>query len=129
VHHITFYLFCQIFITYIFDKNKILGTGVVACRGASDGFLKIINNIEDYDKIKKGDVVLIKCKMDITLIKKIPLINALIINGGILSHVAVMAREFNIPCLTEPEIINEKFEKYMNKKIIVDAIRGKILLT
>lgn len=113
----------------IFDKNKILGTGVVACMGVSDGFLKIINNIGDYDKIKKGDVVLMKCKMDITLIKKILLINALIINGGILSHIAVIAREFNIPCLTEPKMINEKFEKYMNKKIIVDAIRGKILLT
>lgn len=116
-------------LSYIFDKNKILGTGVIACKGASDGFLKIINNIEDYDKIKKGDVVLMKCKMDNTLIKKIPLINALIINGGILSHIAVMAREFNVPCLTEPKIINEKFEKYINKKIIVDAIKGKILLT
>lgn len=116
-------------LSYIFDKNKILGTGVVACRGVSDGFLKIINNIKDYDGIKKGDIVLMKCKMDIALIKKIQLINALIINGGMLSHIAVMAREFNVPCLTEPEIINEKFEKYIDKKIIVDAIRGKILLT
>jgi hypothetical protein len=27
--------------------------GIVACKGISSGFLKIINNIEDYDKIKK----------------------------------------------------------------------------
>jgi hypothetical protein len=64
-----------------------LGTGIVACKGVSDGLLKIINNIEGYDKIKKGDVVLMNCKMDNNLIKKIPLINALIINGGILSHI------------------------------------------
>jgi phosphohistidine swiveling domain-containing protein len=91
------------------------------------GFLKIINKIENYDKIKKDDVVLVKCKTDISLIKKISLINALIINGGILSHMVVIAREFNIPCLVEPEIVNGKVERYVNKKIIVDAIKGKIL--
>ena len=115
-------------INYTFNKNKIIGMGIVACKGISSGFLKIINNIEDYDKIKKDDVVLVRCKTDISLIKKIPLINALIINGGILSHMAVIAREFNIPCLVEPEIVNGKIERYANKKIIVDAIKGKILL-
>ena len=114
-------------INYTFNKNKIIGRGIVACKGISSGFLKIINNIEDYDKIKKDDVILVKYKTDISLIKKIPLINALIINGGILSHIAVIAREFNIPCLAEPEIINGKIERYANKKIIIDAIKGKIL--
>ncbi len=113
---------------YFFNKNKILGTGIIACRGVSDGLLKIVNNTEDYDKIKKGDVVLMNCKMDYNLIKKFPLIKALIINGGVLSHIAVIAREFNVPCLTEPKMVDEKIEKYINKKIIVDAIRGKILL-
>jgi len=116
-------------IDYVFDKNKIIGLGTVVCKGVSDGFLKIINNIEDYDKIKKGDIVLVRCKIDISLIKKIPFINALIINGGILSHIAVIAREFNIPCLAEPIVADEKIEKYANKKIIVDAIKGKILTT
>lgn len=114
-------------INYIFNKNKIIGTGIIACKGIADGLLKIINNIEDYDKIKRGDVVFIKCKLDINLIKKILFISALIINGGILSHIAVIAREFNIPCLTEPVIVDEKIEKYANKKVIVDAIKGKIL--
>ncbi len=115
-------------INYTFDKNKVIGKGVIACKGVSIGFLRIINNVKDYDKVKKGDVVLIKCETDISLIGKIPFISALIINGGILSHMAVIAREFNIPCLVDPEMINEEIEGYRNKKIIVDAIRGKILL-
>ncbi|MFH1656482.1 MAG: PEP/pyruvate-binding domain-containing protein [Candidatus Nealsonbacteria bacterium] len=115
-------------INYTFNKNKIIGTGIVACKGISSGFLKIINTIEDYEKIKKDDVILVRCKTDISLIKKISLINALIINGGILSHMAVIAREFNISCLVEPEIVNGKIEKYANKKIIVDTIKEKILL-
>jgi len=116
-------------INYIFNKNKIIGTGIPVCKGVANGFLRIINNTEDYDKIKKGDVVLIRCKTDITLIKKVPFINALIINGGILSHIAVIAREFNIPSLTEPAIADGKIEKYTNKKIIVDATKGEILTT
>ncbi len=114
-------------LNYLFHKNKIFGTGIVACKGVSSGLLKIINDIGDYDRIKKGDVALMNCKMDNNLIKKLPLMNALIINGGILSHIAVIAREFNIPCLTELKMINEKIEKYINKKIVVDAKKGKIL--
>ncbi len=116
-------------IQYSFDKNKIIGTGICICRGVSIGRLTIINNIKDYDKINKGDVVFINCDTDISLITKFPLINALIVKGGILSHIAVIAREFNIPCLTEPKIINKKIEKYINKKIIVDSIKNKILIT
>lgn len=112
-----------------YDTNKIIviGSGIVACRGISSGVLKIINKTEDYDKISKGNVVFVNCKTDISLIKKIPFINALIINGGILSHFAVIAREFNIPCLSEPLINKKKIRAYENRKIIVDAIRGKIL--
>ena len=110
------------------SKNKVIGVGSNACRGVSDGNLKIINKTKDYDKIKKGDIVFVNCKTDTSLILKIPLINALIIHGGILSHFAVIAREFNIPCLTEPTINNKKIEIYENKKIIVDAIKGKILI-
>jgi phosphoenolpyruvate-protein kinase (PTS system EI component) len=62
------------------------------------------------------------------LIKKIQLIDALIVRGGALSHIAVIARELNIPCLTEPIIIAKNIEKYAGKKIIVDAIKGKISL-
>ena len=115
-------------INYTFDRSKIIGTGIIACKGVASGFLKVINNIEDYDKINKGDIVLVKRKLDTSLIKKMSFINGLILNGGILSHIVVIAREFNIPCLTEPEIINGKIEKYINRKIIVDAIKGKILL-
>ena len=109
------------------SKNKIIGVGINACRGVSDGILKIINKTKDYDKIKKGDIVFVNCKTDISLVLKIPLINALIIHGGILSHFAVIAREFNIPCLTEPAINDKKIKIYENKKIIVDAIKGRML--
>jgi pyruvate,water dikinase len=114
-------------IKYNFRYGKVIGRGISACRGISKGILRIINNNQDYDKINKGDIVFLNCKMDITLVSKIPLLNGLIINGGILSHFAVLAREFNIPCLVQP-IFYDKIEDYENRKVIVDAIRGKLLL-
>lgn len=110
------------------SKNKVIGNGTNICRGISDGILKIINKTGDYDKIKKGDVVFVNCKTDTSLIAKIPFINALIIHGGILSHFAVIAREFNVPCLTEPTINDNEIKMYENKKIIVDAIKERILI-
>ena len=97
-------------IKYDANKSKVIGTGINACRGISSGILKIVNKAKDYDKINKGDVVFVNCKMDISLVQKIPLINALIIQSGILSHFVVIAREFNIPCLTEPTINNKKIK-------------------
>lgn len=114
-------------IKYDTNKSKVIGSGINVCRGVTSGVLKIINKIKDYDKINKGDIVFVNCKTDTSLIRKIPLIGGLIINGGILSHFAVIAREFNIPCLAEPVINDRKIATYENKKIIVDAIKGKIL--
>lgn len=113
-------------ISNVFNKNKVIGAGDVACRGIASGPLKIINRAQDFGQIKKGDVVFVACKSDTSLMKKMPIINALVINGGILSHIAVIAREFNIPCLTEPILVH-KFDVAVNKAIIVDATRGKIL--
>jgi phosphoenolpyruvate synthase/pyruvate phosphate dikinase len=110
-----------------FNNKKTIATGIVVCKGIAEGPLKVVRNDKDYENINKGDVVLINCKTSIILIKKIKFINALIINGGVLSHIAVIAREFNIPCLTEIIITNKDIEKYSNNNIVVDAIEGKIL--
>lgn len=111
-----------------FQGGKILGSGNPVCRGMADGRLLIVEDSNDYDKIKKGDIVLMKCKMDISLFEKISYINGLVIWGGVLSHIAVVAREFNIPCLTEPIINVEEIRDYQNENIIIDAINGNILL-
>jgi len=47
-------------------------------------------------RIKTGDVVLTNCKRDNDLIKKFPLINALAIEGGILSRILATVREFDV---------------------------------
>lgn len=114
---------------YNFHKSKPIGIGETICNGLSKGPLRIIEKNKDYDKIKKGDIIFIKCKSDTSLIRKISLIDGLIIKGGVLSHMAVIAREFNIPCLTEVKSINEKIESFKNKEVIIDTSTKQILIT
>jgi phosphoenolpyruvate synthase/pyruvate phosphate dikinase len=111
---------------YIFKKNKVIGKGITVSSGSSLGNLKIIKNKQDYGIIKKGDIVLVKSELDVSFIKKMPLINGLIMNGGILSHMAVIVREFNIPCITQFD--NSNIKKYLGKEVILDSSRGVLLL-
>jgi len=110
-------------------RSNPVGIGETICTGLSKGPLRIIEKNKDYDKIKKGDIIFIKCKADTSLIRKISLIDGLIIQGGVLSHIAVIAREFNIPCLTEVKSINEKIENFKNKEVIINTFTKQILIT
>jgi len=53
-------------------------------------------------------------------------IAGLIISGGVLSHMAVIAREFNIPCLVAPDLATN-FMQYNNASITINARTGIIL--
>lgn len=112
----------------ISKKKIIVKKADIACRGIAKGKIRIIKDSKDYEKIEKGDVVFLKGKMDIMLVKKINYINAMVISGGVLSHMAVIAREFNIPCLLEPKMVANNIDNYKDKKVIVDAFKGQILL-
>lgn len=96
-------------------KFKKIGAAKIVCRGEAIGKLKIILNKNDYKKIKNNNIVFINRKFNIDIVKKLKNISGLIIVGGVLSHIAVIAREFNKPCLSCPVGFDAK--KYHNKKI------------
>lgn len=104
----------------------LIGKGKPACFGQCEGKLKIIKDYKDYFKIKNGDVVLNEKEQKFSrkIIYYLSKINGIITKGGVLSHIAVIAREFNKPCLVEPLRFNA--EKYENKKIFLDTFKGKI---
>jgi pyruvate,water dikinase len=110
------------------DFNKLIdiGSGKIACLGQAQGKLRIVKNPNDYRNIKKNEIIFNNGKTDMRIVKKIIEMAGLITKGGILSHIAVISREFNKPCLVEP--INFKALKYNGKNIFLDAIQGKIFL-
>lgn len=110
------------------DTNKLIlvGKGRCACLGQCEGKLKIIKNSSDYLTINRGDIILNKRKTDIRIINKILDVAGIITTGGILSHFAVIAREFNKPTLVEPLEFNGL--NYRGKKIFLDGFQGKIFV-
>lgn len=107
-------------------KRKI-GTGIATSPGTSIGRFKIIASANDYKTIQTGDIIVVLTSPDIKLIENLNKIAGMIIPGGLLSHFAVIAREFSKPCITQMKNFN--YAPYKNKNIYLDASAGKLYLT
>lgn len=84
--------------------------GEVACSGQAQGEVFIINDPDSVPEIKKNKVIV--CKL--TTPKLVSLIRnskAIITDeGGLLSHAAITAREFKIPCVIGTKIATQVFK-------------------
>ena len=74
-------------------------TGVAASRGKAIGICKIITTIDQFSKLKKGEI-LVAPTTNPAWTSLFGLASAVITEtGGVLCHAAIVAREYNIPCL------------------------------
>jgi pyruvate,water dikinase len=75
--------------------GKISGLGVSP--GIYEGTAKVILSTRDFDRLEKGDILVTKntsAGFNVVL----PIIGALVTDrGGILSHAAIVSREFGMP--------------------------------
>jgi len=93
-------------------KNEVIGT--VACIGFAKGKAKIIPlsmNPEHYiSKMEKGDI-LISDTTGPDLMPAIEKAAAIVTDeGGMMSHAAIISREFNIPCVVGTKYATEVFK-------------------
>jgi pyruvate,water dikinase len=73
--------------------------GLPACGGTITGQIKVLETVHELNKIKKGDILVTR-QTDPGWISIFPLISGLIIEkGGMLSHGAIVAREFGHPAV------------------------------
>jgi pyruvate,water dikinase len=113
----------------IINKNfRLIERGQVASPGKARGRLIIIRKLKDYLKIKREVIVLNAGEPTFTrrIIPYLEKISGMLLPGGILSHAAEIAREFNKPCLANIE--STKMGKFANKEIFLDGIKGQVLL-
>lgn len=86
-----------------FSVNRL--EGKVACTGKVNGYVKVIRDydimslLKDSNKFKEGWIIVITMIQPnmAPLVKKAKAI--ITEEGGIISHAAILAREFNIPCV------------------------------
>ena len=100
--------------------------GMVACKGVIEGKAWIISAQSDIKKkmenMTKGAVLVVNQTRPY-LMPAVYKASAIVTDeGGITSHAAIVAREFNIPCIVGTRIATKTFKD--GDKILVDAEKG-----
>ncbi|MBP1905951.1 pyruvate,water dikinase [Paenibacillus turicensis] len=104
------------------DENTL--TGISGNRGITQGQVKKILSIQQFDKMQQGDILVCRYT-DPSWTPLFVLAGAVVSDtGGPLSHSAIVAREYNIPavlgCGNATELLQD------GDKIIVDGDTGKV---
>ncbi len=103
-------------------EEKLEGT--CASIGKAIGKVKIVLDLKDLDKIKKGDILVSKFTNPnyVTAMKKVAAV--ITEEGGITSHAAIISREMGIPCIVGAKNVMKHLKN--GEKITVDADNGLI---
>jgi pyruvate,water dikinase len=73
--------------------------GLCACGGIIKGRVKVLENVLEAGKLEQGDILVTR-QTDPGWVTVFPLISGLIVErGGMLSHGAIVSREFGIPAI------------------------------
>ncbi|WP_274365877.1 PEP-utilizing enzyme [Paenibacillus thermotolerans] len=81
------------------NEEKFLVSGTTACRGSAQGRACIALDKQHFHKITKGDI-LVTTMTTPDFVEVAHLISGIVTDrGGVVCHAAILAREFNIPCV------------------------------
>lgn len=98
--------------------------GIIANKGKARGIARIIKNENDFSIFNEGDI-LVAPITDPSFVVIIIKASAIVSDkGGITSHPAIIAREFNIPCIVGVKDATKKIKS--GDLIEVDAYNGII---
>lgn len=105
---------------YNFIGKTFNGKGIIR------GKVRIINSINDYKKVKKGEIILTE-NLSPDLVVLFPIIGGIVSErGGLLSHAVIVAKERNIPILAQVKNVCSSFKN--GDEIEVDLNKGRIIL-
>jgi pyruvate,water dikinase len=112
----------------IIDKKTILRVikGQPLSPGYFSGKVKVIDKTKGNIDLKQNDIVVTRC-IDPGQTHLFLLAGALVFEvGGILSHGAILAREFNLPTVAQVKNATKLFTD--GQSIIVDGTKGEIII-
>jgi pyruvate,water dikinase len=105
-------------------ERKILISGLTASPGIASGRVRIVDHVNELNKIEKGDVLVTKMTnpdMVPTMKKAVAIITD---EGGMTCHAAIVSREMGIPCIVGTEKATQILKE--NSIITVDATHGSV---
>jgi phosphoenolpyruvate synthase/pyruvate phosphate dikinase len=99
--------------------------GVATSRGCYTGAAKVLRGITDFEKLQKGDVLVIPYS-DVGWTPLFTKAGAVIAeSGGLLSHSSIVAREYGIPAIVS---VPRACQLTDGTLVTVDGYRGEILV-
>ncbi len=113
------------------QKSKLSGKegslkGMCACGGLIEGRAKVLSTVLEAGKLEKGDILVTR-QTDPGWVVVFPLISGLIVErGGMLSHGAIVSREFGIPAIVGVESATTLIKD--GDRIILNANTGEITI-
>ena len=86
--------------TFTKDKKGFNGIKGIACNnGIVTGTARVINSLEDIDRLEVGDILVTRFT-DTGWTSKFAILKGIVTEyGGILCHAAIVSREYGIPCV------------------------------
>jgi len=105
-------------------KGEILLSGMPASPGIASGTVRIIHDLRELEKVKKGDI-LVTTMTNPDMVVSMAKSSAIVTDeGGLTSHAAIVSREMGIPAVVGTE---EATTKLVDGQIItVDGFTGDI---
>ena len=102
------------------DPNVI--TGVAASPGVVRGTAKVVRSLTEASKLQAGDIMV--CEMTVpTWVPLFATVSAVVADsGGILSHCAIVAREFHLPAVVGTMVGTDVIKDGMT--VTVDGTKG-----
>ena len=108
------------------EQDPIGLTGDGACPGVYEGMARVLEGSKDLGRIEEGDV-LITTATNPAFNVVLPQIGAIVTEyGGILSHAAIIAREFGLPAVVGCKHVMEKIND--GDRVRVDGASGEVTL-
>jgi phosphoenolpyruvate synthase/pyruvate phosphate dikinase len=105
------------------DAQKL--AGIPTSPGYFQGNLRVVRSSNDFEKVKPGDVLAIPFS-DVAWTPLFSKAGAVIAeSGGVLSHSAIIAREYGIPCVVS---VYRACDLPDETEVLVDGYKGTILI-
>ena len=104
------------------EKSSLSLKGTPASSGKYKGTCRVVTKLQEAKLIEKGDI-LITISTDIGWSPYFPLLGGVITElGGLISHGAVVAREYGLPCIVGVEMATSKFKS--GDIVVIDGSKG-----
>lgn len=105
------------------DEEEIL-RGIGASPGVAEGNTKIVRTMKDATAVDKGDILVASFTTPLFTSAILQCEAVVTDKGGVLSHAAIVSREFGIPCVVGTKeatnILND------DTKVVVDGKEGVV---